>query len=94
MLDTNPFSFSTMNHELRERAMVLMTEVLGRGYAQRTRLPKCGYAQRTRLPKCVLDDINDRFPTWWDNQAIICQKWEEMEIDSTTDEMVQEVGVL
>ena len=76
-------SFSTMNRELREKALALMAEVFGRGYAQ-----------RTGLPKCVLDDIDDRFPTWWDDQAIICQKWEEMEIDSTTDEMVQEVGVL
>ena len=83
-LDNNPFnSFSTMNRELREKAMALMAGVFGRGYAQ-----------RTGLPKCVLDDIDDKVPTWWDDQAIICQKWEEMEIDSTTEEMVQEVGIL
>ena len=84
ILDTNLISFCTMNREFRERAMSLMGDVFGRGYAR-----------RTGLPQCVLDDIDNRFPTWWDDQAVICQKWEEMEIESAIDEeMAEEVGVL
>ena len=83
MLDTNLTSFGTMNREFRERAMSLMGNVFGRGYAQ-----------RTGLPQCVLDDINNGFPTWWDDQSMICQKWEEMEIEGKTDQTMQEVGLL
>lgn len=82
--DSVVVSFSSANQQLRIRAMESMCQVFGRRYAH-----------QTGLPKCVLDDIDGRFPLWWDDVSSSTKQWEDTkkEPDSNNSD-TEGVGVI